>query len=115
MSTNKQAMILKKFSAYEKLVIAILALTGDRKKLLIFFYSGFILGTFFCSITTSYPMLIAARITTGLFGGVIGSVSMAIVADLFTIDRRGRVMGLMQNGVWRKPGIRHPNRSVHCK
>lgn len=70
----------------------------DRKKLLIFFYSGFILGTFFCSITTSYPMLIAARITTGLFGGVIGSVSMAIVADLFTIDRRGRVMGFMQMG-----------------
>src|SRR5678816_1525984 len=47
----------------------------DRKKLLIFFYSGFIIGTFFCSITTSYPMLIAARIITGLFGGVIGSVS----------------------------------------
>src|SRR6266498_5813570 len=38
----------------------------DRKKLLIFFYSGFILGTFICSITTSYPMLIAARIITGL-------------------------------------------------
>src|SRR6202049_3560256 len=35
----------------------------DRKKLLLFFYTGFILGTFFCSITTSYPMLIAARIT----------------------------------------------------
>jgi len=70
----------------------------DRKKLLVFFYTGFILGTFFCSITTSYAMLIAARITTGLFGGVIGSVSMAIVADLFTLDRRGRVMGFMQMG-----------------
>ena len=70
----------------------------DRKKLLIFFYTGFIFGTFLCSISTSYPMLIAARITTGLFGGVIGSVSMAIVADLFTIDRRGRVMGFMQMG-----------------
>ncbi len=70
----------------------------DRKKLLIFFYTGFIFGTFLCSISTSYPMLIAARIITGLFGGVIGSVSMAIVADLFTIDRRGRVMGFMQMG-----------------
>jgi predicted MFS family arabinose efflux permease len=151
MTTNNQATILKKFSPYEKFVIAILALTQftvvldfmvmsplgdmlmksmnlttsqfgfavssyafsagisglltagfadkfDRKKLLIFFYSGFILGTFFCSITTSYPMLIGARITTGLFGGVIGSVSMAIVADLFSIDRRGRVMGFMQMG-----------------
>jgi predicted MFS family arabinose efflux permease len=68
----------------------------DRKKLLLFFYVGFIAGTFFCSIATTYPMLIAARIITGLFGGVIGSISMAIVADLFPIEKRGRVMGFMQ-------------------
>src|SRR5579871_1872055 len=68
----------------------------DRKKLLLFFYIGFIVGTFFCSIATTYPMLIAARIITGLFGGVIGSISMAIVADLFPIEKRGRVMGFMQ-------------------
>ena len=43
-------------------------------------------------------MLIAARIVTGLFGGVIGSISMAIVADLFLIEQRGRVMGFMQMG-----------------
>src|SRR6187455_53388 len=47
----------------------------DRKKLLLFFYIGFIAGTFLCAITTSYPMLIAARIVTGLFGGVIGSIA----------------------------------------
>lgn len=70
----------------------------DRKKLLLFFYIGFIVGTFFCGITTSYPMLIAARIFTGLFGGVIGSISMAIVADLFLPQQRGRVMGFMQMG-----------------
>jgi len=70
----------------------------DRKKLLLFFYVGFIAGTFFCAVTTSYPMLIAARIVTGLFGGVIGSISMAIVADLFLIEQRGRVMGFMQMG-----------------
>src|SRR5450432_950202 len=70
----------------------------DRKKLLLFFYVGFMAGTFLCAFTTSYPMLIAARIVTGLFGGVIGSISMAIVADLFTIHERGRVMGFMQMG-----------------
>ncbi|MBC7696032.1 MAG: MFS transporter [Burkholderiales bacterium] len=70
----------------------------DRKKLLQFFYIGFIMGTFFCSIADTYPMLIAARIVTGLFGGVIGSISMAIVADLFLLGQRGRVMGFMQMG-----------------
>lgn len=70
----------------------------DRKKLLLFFYIGFILGTLFCGLATSYPLLIAARIFTGLFGGVIGSISMAIVSDLFTLQQRGRVMGFMQMG-----------------
>ena len=70
----------------------------DRKKLLLFFYVGFIGGTLFCGLSHTYIMLLAARIVTGLFGGVIGSISMAIVADLFPIEQRGRVMGFMQMG-----------------
>lgn len=68
----------------------------DRKKLLIFFYTGFIIGTVFCALSSSYIMLLTARIVTGLFGGVIGSVSLAIVTDLFVIHQRGRVMGFIQ-------------------
>ena len=70
----------------------------DRKKLLLFFYLGFIVGTIFCSMASTYPLLIAARIITGLFGGVIGSISMAIITDLFDIHHRGRVMGFIQMG-----------------
>ncbi|HWA75084.1 MAG TPA: MFS transporter [Polyangiaceae bacterium] len=68
----------------------------DRKKLLLFFYAGFLLGTFCCGIAPSYGMLLAARIVTGLFGGVIGSIAMAISADLFALEVRGRVMGVIQ-------------------
>src|ERR1700730_5992709 len=39
----------------------------DRKKLLLFFYTGFITGTFLCGIAQSYPLLVGARIITGLF------------------------------------------------
>lgn len=70
----------------------------DRKKLLLFFYIGFIAGTVLCGIVNSYPLLVTARIITGLFGGVIGSISMAIIADIFTIQQRGRVMGFVQMG-----------------
>jgi predicted MFS family arabinose efflux permease len=68
----------------------------DRKKLLIFFYAGFIIGTVFCAFAIDYTTLLLARIFTGLFGGVIGSVSLAIVTDLFVIKQRGRVMGFIQ-------------------
>jgi predicted MFS family arabinose efflux permease len=70
----------------------------DRKKLLMFFYIGFIVGTYLCGMVETYPMLIFARIITGIFGGVMSSISMAIVADLFSIQQRGRVMGFMQMG-----------------
>jgi len=68
----------------------------DRKKLLLFFYAGFVLGTLWCGLAQSYESLLAARIVTGLFGGVIGSVVLAIATDLFAPQQRGRVMGLIQ-------------------
>src|SRR5437762_1382730 len=40
----------------------------DRKKLLIFFYSGFIVGTLLCGFAHSFYALLFARIFTGLFG-----------------------------------------------
>jgi predicted MFS family arabinose efflux permease len=70
----------------------------DRKKLLLFFYFGFIAGTVFCGLAHTYNELVAARIITGLFGGVIGSVSMAIITDIFSLQQRGRVMGFVQMG-----------------
>ncbi|MEQ9099940.1 MAG: MFS transporter [Imperialibacter sp.] len=68
----------------------------DRKKLLLFFYSGFIIGTLLCGVAPNYHFLLAARIVTGIFGGVLGSVVFAIITDLFKLEVRGRVMGFVQ-------------------
>ncbi len=68
----------------------------DRKKILMFFYTGFLLGTLWCGLAPTYELLLAARVFTGVFGGVIGSVVLAIATDLFDIQLRGRVMGLIQ-------------------
>jgi predicted MFS family arabinose efflux permease len=68
----------------------------DRKKLLLFFYIGFVVGTLLCGLAPDYNFLLMARIVTGIFGGVIGSISFAIITDLFEIEVRGRVMGYVQ-------------------
>jgi len=68
----------------------------DRKKILLFFYTGFIIGTLWCGLAQTFETLLLARIVTGLFGGVIGSVVLAIATDLFPPQMRGRVMGLIQ-------------------
>jgi len=43
-----------------------------------------------------WKFLLVARIVTGLFGGVIGSIVFAITTDLFMFSMRGRVMGFVQ-------------------
>lgn len=68
----------------------------DRKRLLLFFYVGFALGTALCAAAQTYHVLLLGRIVTGLFGGVIGSIVLAIVTDLFPLNLRGRVMGFVQ-------------------
>jgi len=68
----------------------------DRKKMLLFFYTGFVIGTLLCGIAPTYHFLLGARIVAGVFGGVIGAIGFAIITDLFKMEVRGRVMGFVQ-------------------
>ncbi len=68
----------------------------DRKKLLLFFYSGFLLGVLFCASAPSFQVLVVARIITGIFGGTVGPICFAIIADQFDTTQRGRAMGILQ-------------------
>jgi len=68
----------------------------DRKQLLLIFYAGFLAGTLVCGLASSYHALLLGRLITGLFAGVVGSVSFAIITDVFPLEMRGRVMGVIQ-------------------
>lgn len=67
----------------------------DRRKLLLFCYVGFILGTLACGLSHSAAALIKARILCGAFGGVSGALIMAIVSDIVPPARRAAGMGLV--------------------
>lgn len=71
----------------------------DRKKVLLFAFTGFIGGTFFCGSAPSYILLLAARIVTGAFGGIIASQVLSIVADTFPYERRGLAIGVIMSSV----------------
>ena len=60
----------------------------DHKQALLFLYAGFIVATALCGLAPNYPLLLAARIVAGLFGGVTGGLVLAIVADLVPFSRR---------------------------
>lgn len=67
----------------------------DRKKMLLFAYIGFVIGTFSCAFAPTYEFLVAARILAGLFGGMIGAQVLSIVADTFEYQRRASAMGIL--------------------
>jgi predicted MFS family arabinose efflux permease len=68
----------------------------DRKKFLLTFYSGFLIATLLCGLAQTFEMLLFARILTGLFSGVLGAAIFAVAADVFSLESRGRVMGVIQ-------------------
>ncbi len=68
----------------------------DRKRLLLFFYTGFLAGILLCALAQTYTTFFIARIITGVFGGVIGATCFAIFTDSFDLSQRGRVMGFVQ-------------------
>jgi predicted MFS family arabinose efflux permease len=51
----------------------------------------------FCGLAPTYNLLLAARVVTGVFGGVVGAAAYAIVADSFPLVLRGRVMGFIMS------------------
>ncbi len=67
----------------------------DRRKLLLFCYAGFTLGTLACGFCQSGTTLFWARAICGAFGGVSGATIMAIVADVVPPARRARGMGVI--------------------
>lgn len=66
-----------------------------RKRALLILYGGFAVGTFLCSLCTSYETLITLRAATGFFGGMIGALVLSIISDLFPFKERGTAMGIL--------------------
>ena len=68
-----------------------------RKSAFLTLYSGFLVGTFLCGMAASYPTLLAARVATGAFGGILGGMALAIVGDVFPEHKRGRATGMLMS------------------
>jgi predicted MFS family arabinose efflux permease len=69
----------------------------DRKRALLALYAGFTLGTFFCALAGTYPLLVAARALAGAFGGVTGALILTVVGDVIPEHRRGAAMGMVMS------------------
>jgi DHA1 family inner membrane transport protein len=69
----------------------------DRKWSFLTLYFGFLLGTLFCGLAGDYRTLLAARVLTGAFGGILGGLAMAIIGDVFPEHQRGSATGALMS------------------
>ena len=69
----------------------------DRRASLLTLYTGFAIGTGMCALAPDYILLVAARVLTGVFGGVLASVILSIVGDVIPYERRGTAMGVIMS------------------
>jgi predicted MFS family arabinose efflux permease len=67
----------------------------DRKNMMLLAYTGFTLGTLACAFAPSFGVLLAARSLAGAFGGVLGALILAIVADVVPLERRAKGIGVV--------------------
>jgi predicted MFS family arabinose efflux permease len=69
----------------------------SRKKAFLGIYTGFLIGTLCCGLAPGYATLVAARLATGAFGGILGGMALAIIGDVFPEERRGRATGVLMS------------------
>jgi len=68
-----------------------------RKQAFLTIYTGFLVGTLLCGLAPTYRTLVAARVATGAFGGILGGMALAIIGDVFPEERRGRATGALMS------------------
>ena len=67
----------------------------DRKRILMWVFSGFTVATLACALSPGYSVLLLSRVLSGLFGGLTSALILAIIGDVIPDERRGRAMGLV--------------------
>jgi len=77
------------------LLAASIADRFDRRSALLASYVGLMVSTLACATATGFYSMLIARAIAGTFGGVLGSVALAIVGDVIPPQRRGHAMGIV--------------------
>jgi len=67
----------------------------DRRTLLLCAYAGFAIATLLCGLASNAHTLLMARALGGAFGGISGSLCLAVVSDIVPPERRAAGIGII--------------------
>ena len=97
-TTDRFALVVAAYTFAAGLAGLVSTLVLDRfarRPTYLALFAGFLLGTLACGVAPDYPTLLAARSLTGMFGGVLGGMSLTIIGDTFPEHRRGTATGIL--------------------
>lgn len=89
------------FSSYLLAATVVILLYGrladlvGRKPMLLFSIGLFVLGSLACALSQNLLQLVLARTLQGAGGGGLMTLTMLVVADLFSLQERGRYQGML--------------------
>jgi predicted MFS family arabinose efflux permease len=67
----------------------------SRKGLMLTMFCLFTLSNLACALAPTFHWLVLSRAFAGLTGGVLSSITMAIIADVIPVQRRGAATGIV--------------------
>lgn len=70
---------------------------GDRRRILLRLYAGFIIATLGCALAPNHALLLVARALAGACAGLMSATVMTLVADRVEAPRRGAAMGTVMS------------------
>jgi DHA2 family multidrug resistance protein len=91
-STDEAAWVITTFLVANAIIIPISGWLGDvfgRKRYYMFSVALFTVSSLACGLSTSLPMLIAARIFQGIGGGGLAPIEQSMMVDTFPPAKRG--------------------------
>lgn len=84
-------------AAAGSLIFSLIADRFNRKTSLNIVFTGFIIGTLACALSSNFSTLLTARIIAGSFGGILNAIVFAIVGDLIPYSRRGKALSVIMS------------------
>jgi len=94
---NLYSLVFSSYMISSIVMIPIFSRLADmygKKRFYLIGATIFAAGTLYGGLSAHMPALIVARIVQGLGAGILNPVSLALVTDLFSVEKRGRMIGI---------------------
>lgn len=100
--------VITSYAIATVIIIPLSAWLGDyfgKKQYFIFSIAGFTIASVLCGLSTSLPMLVAARLLQGFAGGGLIPMAQAILFQTFPKEEQGKAQAIFGIGVIAGPAI----------